>query len=163
MLLLQPLIINLHIFPSGLPTKDSLSLFISLISSPLTFWPTLWSHHLFSIPVSEQTHFISSCFSDQLSCHLFFDCSQQMNSFHLLSLFWSTLSIPVSEQRPNPDALPPSSFPYEGSSSHIVTPLSHCGTCCSFIACLLPFPLPGSFIPYGPMRLTFLSLNLAVL
>ncbi len=137
MLPLQLLIINLHIFPSGLPMKDSLSLFHSFHLLSLS---DQLSHHLFSIPVSEQTHFISSCFSDQLSCHLFFDCSQQMNSFHLLSLFWSTLLIPVSERRLNPDALPPLSFPYEGSSSHIVTPLSHCGTCCSFIACLLPFP-----------------------
>src|SRR6266850_228983 len=70
--------------PSGLPTKDSLSLFHSFHLLSLS---DQLSHHLFSIPVSEQTHFISSCFSDQLSCHLFFNCSQQTNSFHLLLLF----------------------------------------------------------------------------
>src|SRR6266478_210895 len=87
MLLLQPLIINLHIFPSGLPMKDLLSLFHSfhllllsdqlsliyfrfqlvnkLISSPLAF--LINSHVIYSsIAVSKQTHFISSHFSDQL-------------------------------------------------------------------------------------------------
>ena len=56
---------------------------------------SLWSPNKGFIE-NNLTHFISSCCSDQLSCHLFFDSSQQM---------------------PNPDVFSPLSFPYEQSSS----------------------------------------------
>src|SRR6266478_932519 len=104
--LLQPLIINLHIFPSGLPMKDSLSLFHSfhllllsdqlsdhiiyfrfqlvnkLISSPLAF--LINSHIIYSlIAVSKRTHFISSHFSDQLFRFLSVNEGQILMCYHL--------------------------------------------------------------------------------